>query len=239
MPFFGRAMKREEKEGDAPLERNPSTIAEYCESHPVSKEVLLELFGLDSMQTVYTMKNAGTIESCGTVGTGKKAEHVYDLWDSARRYIRHLRDRASSKAGDKEQARDAADADIRYRNAKADKMELELAELRGRMHSSEDVEAIVGDMIARMRAEILSLPGGLAKDVTAARTPAEAAGIIKAAVNDLLNRMSEYRYDNAAFRRKVRQREKWMNEHEETDGGGRTGGKPKGAGGRGKGGVQP
>lgn len=231
----------EKKYSSDELERNPSKIAEYSTGHPISKEVLLELFGLDSMQTVYTMKNAGIIESCGTIGTGKKAEHIYDLWDSAKRYIRHLRERSASRASSKEQASEAADADIRYRNAKADKMELELAELKGRMHSSEDVEAIVGDMIARLRAEILALPGGLAKDVTEARTPAEASGIIKAAVNDLLNRMSAYRYDNAEFRRRVRQREKWMNGHEEGDGDGEPGKKPGGrrAGGAGKGGVQP
>lgn len=184
----------------------------------VRKEVLMEAFGFDSVQMIYRLKEQAVIEPCGAIGTGKRAEQVYDLLETARKYAIHLRDRAFRRGVDEKQAANANDADLRLRVARAEKAELELSELKGRMHSAEDVEAVVGDMIAKLRAEILSLPGGLAKDVMDARTPAEASGIIKAAVNDLLNRMSQYRYDEKEFQRRVRRREKWMNEQKDGQG---------------------
>mgnify|MGYP006988838117 FL=1 len=181
----------------------------------VTKEVLLRLYGFESMQRIYQMVQEGLIKPVSAIGTGKKAEQVYELIPNVQGYVMHLRGKATGRKANQEQAANAADADLRFRTAKAEKMELELAELKGRMHSSEDVEAIVGDMIAKLRAEILALPGGLAKDVMDAKNAAEASGIIKAAVNDLLNRMADYRYDKKDFQRRVRQREKWMNEQEE------------------------
>ena len=181
----------------------------------VTKEVLLRLYGFESMQRIYQMVQEGRIKPVSAIGTGKKAEQVYELIPNVQEYIAQLKVKATGRKANQEQAASAADADLRFRTAKAEKMELELSELKGRMHSSEDVEAIVGDMIAKLRAEILALPGGLAKDVADAKNAAEASGIIKAAVNDLLNRMAEYRYDEKDFQRRVRQREKWMNEQEE------------------------
>ena len=105
-------------------------------------------------------------------------------------------------------------ADLRYKAARADKLELELAELRGQMHRSEDVDDVTSDMIVRIRGEILALPGRLAVDVAKANTAKVASAVIKREIDELLNDMAGYRYDPSEYAKRVSEREKWLSVQE-------------------------
>ena len=100
------------------------------------------------------------------------------------------------------------------KEAKAAIEQLKKAEFEATMHRSEDVEKITADLVMAVRAELLALPGTLAMDVAHAKTPAEAAGLIKAAVNDILNSLIAYNHNPDKYKKLVREREKWMNESE-------------------------
>ena len=63
----------------------------------------------------------------------------------------------------------------------------------------------------------MALPGQVAVDCADARTPTEAAAIVKKAVDDFLNETAGYKYSEADYRRLVREREKWVAEIEEMD----------------------
>lgn len=102
-----------------------------------------------------------------------------------------------------------AKADADYKAAKAAQEELELAELEGNMHRSEDVEAAFEQLTYNMRSEILALPGRLAIDVVAAETPAEAANVIQEQINAVLQSLSEFEYDPAFYAERVRERKGW------------------------------
>lgn len=99
-------------------------------------------------------------------------------------------------------------ADIKYRKAKADRAQLELDELSGKLHRAEDVEEITTDMIYEIRAGLIALPGRLAIDVSGAK-PAEAADIIKREVYSLMNDLANYKYDPSKYEERVRERIKW------------------------------
>ena len=60
---------------------------------------------------------------------------------------------------------------------------LQLKELEGTMHRSEDVEAVMTDLVYNIRSMLIALPGRLAVDVVAAQTAAEASEIIRAEAN--------------------------------------------------------
>jgi len=132
-----------------------------------------------------------------------KNRKQYDLVPSVQSYIEYLRqqkDSGPSNPADDEARRLKADADLKEAKAAIETMKKE--EFEAVMHRAEDVEKVVSDLVVAVRAELLALPGTLAIDVAHTDSPAEAAGIIKTAVNR---------------KKLVREREKWMNETEDKE----------------------
>ena len=166
---------------------------------------LAELLGY-TPERVRQLEEEGTFNS--TSHGGKK---YYEAIPNLVSYINYLREQIEGKASD-DILEEIAKQDYRYKKGRADKIELEVSELKGMMHRAEDVELITADMIASVRAGILALPGRLAVDAAEARTPAEASAVIKDGVDELLNNMSKYRYDPAEYRKRVRERAKWAAE---------------------------
>lgn len=182
----------------------------------VEPSVLAKIFGFDGVRRIDQLVQDGVIEPTLVTVKGRKVRR-YDLIPTIMMYIKHLQTKANARSGsalldtaDDEARRIKADADLK--EAKAAIEHMKKAEFEGTMHRSEDVEKIVTDLATAIRAELLALPGTLAMDVAHAGTPAEAAGYIRAAVNDILNSLIDYRYDPEKFKRLVREREKWMNE---------------------------
>lgn len=108
------------------------------------------------------------------------------------------------------------EAEVRLKKSKAHIAELEAAELQGKMHRSEDVEAITNDLIYSIRGSLMALPGRLAMDIAPEMTAAEAAEIIRKEVALLMQEMAQYRYDPAKYEERVRERMDW--EVEKADG---------------------
>ncbi|MCD8323184.1 MAG: hypothetical protein LUC89_09925 [Oscillospiraceae bacterium] len=95
------------------------------------------------------------------------------------------------------------------KKAKARRAEIETAELEGRMHRSEDVEALTEDLIYAIRGALLALPGRLAVDVVNTASPAEAADVIRKEVYAVMTELSSYQYDPEKYAERVRDRQKW------------------------------
>ena len=148
--------------------------------------------------------------------SGKKK---FELWDSILLYIKYKENHPAANIPfpmmDDDARRLKADADLK--EAKAAIENLKKAELEATMHRAEDVEAVITDLAATVRGELLALPGTLAVDMANAQTAAEASAMIKNAVNMILNRLSDYSYDKNEFKKRVREREKWMNAQENSD----------------------
>ena len=103
------------------------------------------------------------------------------------------------------------EADLK--RSKADIAALQLSELEGTMHRSEDVEAVMTDLVYNIRSMLVALPGRLAVDVTGAATPAEASEIIRTEVYKILTELAGYKYDPEVYARRVRDREGWSEQY--------------------------
>lgn len=77
------------------------------------------------------------------------------------------------------------------------------------MHRSEDVEAVMTDLVYTIRSMLMALPGRLAVDVVSAKTAAEASEVIRAEVYKVLEELAGYKYDPEEYARRVRDREGW------------------------------
>ena len=138
------------------------------------------------------------------------------LCDSVHRYIAYKSKEKRNK-DDAQIKREKDAADAAYKEAKAKIAEMEVAELQGKLHRSEDVAALTEDLIYTIRGALLSLPGRLAMDTASAATPAEAAEIIRKEVYALMQELSHYQYDPTKYEERVRQRRDWELDEDEPD----------------------
>lgn len=138
----------------------------------------------------------------------------YELCDNVQRYITYISDGQLSEDEIKiEKTRRMAEAQIKA--AKATVAKLEANELQGKMHRSEDVQAITEAMVTTLRSMLVALPGRLAVDVTNASSAAEASIIIRDEVYKVMEEMSRFEYDPSKYEERVRDRRKW--EQQEQD----------------------
>lgn len=144
----------------------------------------------------------------------------YDLLPTIQKYIRYLTAKANGREPSKkdteiESRRLEAEADLK--RSKADISALQLKELEGTMHRSEDVEAVMTDLVYSIRSMLVALPGRLAVDVSSAASPAEASDIIRTEVYKILEELASYKYDPEVYARRVRDREGWSELSDDAD----------------------
>lgn len=131
----------------------------------------------------------------------------YVLADTVQAYVNFLKKGEAASSRDLEKAKLAAD--VKYRENKAEIMRLEAEELKGRMHRSEDVEALTTDFVYVVRSTLLAMIGRLAVDTAPIDNPAEAAVVIRHEVYRAMEGLSGYRYDPQKYIERVRDRRKW------------------------------
>lgn len=140
----------------------------------------------------------------GTLVTVTKGR--LNLADNVQRYIRFITGSQMTEEEKKvEKARKAAE--VKLKVAKADIAALEAAEMKGKMHRSEDVEALTQDYCTTVRNAMMSLPGRLATDMAMCDSAEECSVIIRDVVYSILEELSGYEYDPEKYEERVRNRE--------------------------------
>lgn len=169
-------------------------------------ETIALLFGVTDRRVQQLAKE-------GIIPVEQRKPYRFDLLPTIRAYIKYLSDKAYGKeeksTATVQAEADKLRADADLKRSKADIADLQLKELEGKMHRSEDVEAMTNDLVYTVRSMIMALPGRLAVDVVNAKSAAEASVIIRSEVNKILNELANYQYDPEAYRRRVRDREGW------------------------------
>lgn len=136
------------------------------------------------------------------------------LGDSVRRYLSFLeRERKQANAEDLAQERQRRKADLDIKKARAVVALMEANELSGKMHRSEDVQAMTEQLIYAVRGALTAMPGRLAKDLAAAKTPVAASVIVRREVGAVLREIASFRYDPDAYEALVRDRRNWDEKH--------------------------
>ena len=175
-------------------------------------QVIAKIFGV-STRRIEQLTAEGVIK-----GQGKPRK--YDLLPTIQAYIKYLSNKANgreSKENIESLTRSKLDAESRLKKAKAEKAEIELKELTGKMHRAEDVESVITDLVYTIRSMLMALPGRLAVDVAETKTAAEASKVIRAEVYKVLEELSGYKYDPEEYARRVRDREGWDNDPDDED----------------------
>lgn len=181
-------------------------MAEAPKQNLQSTAIIAKLFDLDERRVQQLAKS-------GVLPAASLRPYKFDLLPTVKAYIKHLRERANgkeAKTADTAQAEaDKLRAEADLKQSKAKIAEMQLKELEGKMHRSEDVEAMTTDLVYTVRGMIMALPGRLAMDVSQAASAAEASALIRAECHKILSELANYKYDPEAYQRRVRDREGW------------------------------
>lgn len=168
--------------------------------------IIAKLFGVTDRRVQQMAKE-------GIIPIEQKKPYKFDLLPTVQAYIKYLSDKANGKeqkSSDTVQAEaDKLRAEADLKRSKADIADMQLKELEGKMHRSEDVEAMTNDLVYTIRSMIMALPGRLAMDVVQVSTANEASALIRSECNKVLDELAEYKYDPDAYMRRVRDREGW------------------------------
>lgn len=182
-------------------------MAENPKQNLQSTDIIAKLFDLDVRRVQQLAKE-------GILPAASQRPYKFDLLPTVKAYIRYLRDRANgkeAKTADTVKAEaDKLRAEADLKQSKAKIAELQLKELEGKMHRSEDVEALTNDLVYTARSMIMALPGRLAMDVVQAGSANEASALIRTECYKILDELAGYQYDPKAYRRRVRDREGWI-----------------------------
>ncbi len=140
----------------------------------------------------------------------KSSDGKFNLADSVKKYLNiYAKARNEPSQEEKKRENSRLNAELSLKQSKAVKAGLEIAELQGKLHRSEDVSAMMEDLIYTMRSMYLSLPGRLAVDTHSSASSAEAAEIIRKVCYSDMKEISRYQYDPEKFAERVRERQKW------------------------------
>ena len=190
-----------------PAKEKPQEPAGYC-----TTAVLANLFDITAQWVGELTKN-GVIRKHDT-----EVGPRYNVVEATRAYVRYLREKAAGRDKDEsvsEKEEERLEAEIRIKKAKAEYAELELAELQGQMHRSEDVAFMTEQLVFTIRSLIIALPGRLAVDTAAVDTAAETSAIIRKECNAVLDELASFKYDPVAYHKRVMERQKWNGDVDE------------------------
>ena len=181
-------------------------MADGTKQNLQSSAIIGKLFDLSERRVQQLAKD-------GVLPAASLRPYKFDLLPTVKAYIKYLSNKANGK---EEKSADTAKAESDKLRAEADLKqskakiaEMQLKELEGKMHRSEDVEAMTNDLVFTVRSMIMALPGRLAMDVSQAASAAEASALIRSECHKILNELAGYQYDPEVYQRRVRDREGW------------------------------
>lgn len=163
----------------------------------VSSKVLASELGISDRQ----VRN---LHTQGVLTTGSKDEknhYSFDLETSVTEYKSFI-DATDDANVDWNVER--AKEDARMKRIKADMLQLELDEMRGRYHRSEFVEDAINDLVFAVRSHIIALPGKLGPAVAGISDVALCVDAIKRECNAVLEDLARYEYNPEHFRERLR-----------------------------------
>ena len=171
----------------------------------ITEETTVKLSELASVLGI-SGRRVNQLAQDGVIVAEKRGQ--YRLCESVQKYIAYRQSaNGDAAAAKREQAKDAAD--VLLKTSRAQKASLELKELQGKMHRSEDVQAMTSDLIYAVRAALIALPGRLAVDTAAESNPRQIAEIIRREVSNLMGELMHYQYDPKAYAARVQERLSW------------------------------
>ncbi len=172
----------------------------------VTSSEIAKLIG-KTTKTVQDLTNNGILPAVETKN-GKRVSRKYDKYETIRAYIGYVEERALKKNGtDREQEK--LQVEVETKKTRLKMFQLQLEELEGRLHASEDVESMTDDLVLCVRSSLLAVPGQLAVDLAEMSDATEVSARLLETVCGILDDLSNYKYDRKAYEKRARERKGW------------------------------
>ena len=186
-------------------------MAENTSKNYQKADVIARLFG-KTVRRIQQLTQDGILPTEET-----PAGRRYDLLPTITRYIKYLEERAEKQQPQSmtDKLEKKMDAEIKYKQAKADKAKLELDELKGTLHRAEDIEKLTNELVFAVRAMLLALPGRVAMDLAAIDTAPGVSAYMAKHVASLLDELATHEYNPNAYAQLVREREGWQADNDD------------------------
>lgn len=178
--------------------------AEKTDKKMVSSQEVADIIGKDQRTVQLLTKNG--ILTCEKRGS----RNLYNLYTVIREYCDYVAKLSKKEFSSLEERKLAED--IRMKRAKADMSELELQELNGSLHASEDVEAMTSDLVLVIRSSFMALPGRVSVELAEIDDATELSERLKTEIYTILEDLSNYQYDPQEYRERVRIRKGWLDD---------------------------
>lgn len=152
----------------------------------VSSKVLESLFGVKD-RTIRDLADKGIIK--------RDSHGKYLFWDSVKSYITAMRVVNEAKNSTNTED-DGTDLDLDEEKAQHERVKRQIAEIKlqlikGQVHKSEDVEAVMTNMFARFKSKVAALPSKLAKRLEG-KSRTEIQRILKTDIDNVLAELADY-----------------------------------------------
>lgn len=117
----------------------------------------------------------------------------YKLRDCVHNYVMQLRIQSKNpESGSTDEKPELRDMQAKHEAIKLQMSDMQLKLMQGKLHKSEDVEKVMTNMLASMRAKLLSLPSRIAPSIAGVSDPAEVVTILKDVIYDVLHELADY-----------------------------------------------
>lgn len=164
------------------MQRNVEDFEELL----VSSKVLEALFGVKS-RTIRDMADKGIIK--------RDSHGKYLFWNSAKSYITALKVANAGKgSANTEDDEDAIDIDVekaQHERLKKQITEIKLQLIKGQVHKSGDVEAVMTDMFERFKSKMTAMPSKLARKLEG-KSRADIQLVLKREIDNALVELASY-----------------------------------------------
>ena len=152
----------------------------------VSSKVLESLFGVKS-RTIRDMADKGIIK--------RDSHGKYLFWNSAKSYITALKvvnaGKGSANTEDDENAIDIDVEKAQHERLKKQITEIKLQLIKGQVHKSADVEAVMTDMFERFKSKMTARPSKLARKLEG-KSRADIQRVLKREIDNALVELASY-----------------------------------------------
>lgn len=151
-------------------------------------------------QWIGQLTNQGVLERVQT-----EQGQLYNAGDTVNAYLESIADKVENSETEQEKKK----AEMSLKKSKAAIAAMEVLELKGKMHRSEDVADMTEDLVYAIRNSLLALPGRLAVDLAEMSEPAEISNCIRNEIYKIMDELSRYEYNPAKYEERVRERLKY------------------------------
>lgn len=168
-----------------------------------------------------TTARVNSLVSDGILTATDDKPRQFVLSETVQAYQDYLRSRIDPKKDDDRDTNSKRlKAEAAYKAAKAKSAQLELEELEGKMHRSDDVEAAFSSFAYAVSSCLKAMPGRTAVDmvqegIIPAAMSNRASEVIRSQTNDIMQELCEFKYDPDYYAEQVRERMGWTADSDE------------------------